>query len=297
MPWSTPVTPVSGTVITVAWAQSSVVTPVNHLRAMTGAADPPAAGYSIESTGTTGTQWTEKVTRTGDVMRGDLQVNRAVVSQPTTGYLVLGNNTAWYVGFDGSKHVISTPELNVTGGPIRLPGQLQSILFAGGTGHRDDITGGTGGHQILVHRGSLVVYDVRDTSVMLQLDDDANIFAWKGQTIYHTGNAGAFVPSGLIAAFATAGAIAAGWSRYTAADGRLLVGAGTTFSQTFSENTAHGSSWADANTSSISGNPTTTVNFAGGGTPGAGPDHGHTINTSNVAWAPVARVVVWAQKS
>jgi hypothetical protein len=58
------------------------------------------------------------------------------------------------------------------------------------------------------------------------------------------GGSGASVPSGLIAAFATAGAIAVGWARYTSADGRMLVGAGTTFLTTWSEGSAYGSSWS-----------------------------------------------------
>jgi len=60
-----------------------------------------------------------------------------------------------------------------------------------------------------------------------------------------TGGTGATIPAGMIAAFATAAEIPTGWSRYTAADGRLLVGAGQAIAgeTTFVENNAYGSSW------------------------------------------------------
>jgi hypothetical protein len=38
--------------------------------------------------------------------------------------------------------------------------------------------------------------------------------------------------------------IPGGWARETTLDGRLLVGAGTSFSQTFVEGTGYGASWA-----------------------------------------------------
>jgi hypothetical protein len=71
-----------------------------------------------------------------------------------------------------------------------------------------------------------------------------------GQQVYHPGNpppSGAVVPTGAIVAFDTAAhltAAGAGWTRHTAADGRFLVGAGTSFSQTFTEGTAYGAAWS-----------------------------------------------------
>ncbi len=58
----------------------------------------------------------------------------------------------------------------------------------------------------------------------------------------------ATVPAGLIAAFETAAAIASGWARYSAADGRMLVGAGTTFAVTYVEATNYGASWSHSHT-------------------------------------------------
>ena len=49
MTWNTPVSPVAGTVITVAWATSNVVQPVTWLRLMTGNADPPGTAFVVKS--------------------------------------------------------------------------------------------------------------------------------------------------------------------------------------------------------------------------------------------------------
>lgn len=57
MAWSTPVAPVSGTVITVAWAVANIVTPINWLRTMTGGTDPPGTGYMVTADSTTATTW------------------------------------------------------------------------------------------------------------------------------------------------------------------------------------------------------------------------------------------------
>lgn len=123
------------------------------------------------------------------------------------------------------------------------------------------------------------------------------------------------VPSGLIAAFATAAAIASGWSRYTALDGRMPVGAGTVFSTTFVENTDYGSSWGHIHaansfplTSFASGGPTGTNSAGdatGGGTHGdATSTHTHQTATgaaggdsSSASWVIPSHAVVWAQKS
>jgi hypothetical protein len=52
------------------------------------------------------------------------------------------------------------------------------------------------------------------------------------------------VPAGVIAGAASAASIPAGWVRYSAGDGRLLVGDGTTFSQTFTGSTNYGAAWS-----------------------------------------------------
>jgi hypothetical protein len=140
--------------------------------------------------------------------------------------------------------------------------------------------------------------------------------------------ASAGVPSGLIAAFESAAAIAVGWARYTAADGRMLVGAGTTFGVTYLEANNYGASWAHKHagnsyatsvTGSATGGPSdTTANStaangvaSGAGNAAAHP-HAHSLNgvslavaasgtatgdTTDASWVIPSRAVVWAQKS
>lgn len=110
------------------------------------------------------------------------------------------------------------------------------------------------------------------------------------------------VPSGLIGAFRTAAAIAAGWTRFTDGDGRLLVGAGTTFSVTYTQDTAYGSSWAHGHAISFNTGTSTTAGgtVQAGGSSSADPqNHVHPVSgsTADTTWTPVARAVVWAQKS
>lgn len=114
------------------------------------------------------------------------------------------------------------------------------------------------------------------------------------------------VPSGLIAAVATAAGIPAGWTRYTNADGRLLIGAGTTFSQTFTENTAAGTgNWTPSSGLTVAGiaaladSNTFLVNL-GTNTAVATSAHTHpapALNGSATAWIPPVRVVVHIIKS
>lgn len=115
MAWTLPTLPVTLTTITTAWAQQTIVDNLHWLRAMTGGASPPGSGYSPESVGVAATTWTQKVNKNGDTMAYDLYVTRSAGGSPATGYLILGNNLAYYLGFDGAKHVLSTPRLDVFG--------------------------------------------------------------------------------------------------------------------------------------------------------------------------------------
>jgi len=138
---------------------------------------------------------------------------------------------------------------------------------------------------------------------ILSADYAAAAPLFKGQVMYHAGNlpaAGAAVPSGLIAAFATAAAIASGWARYSTADGRMLVGAGTTFTVTYTEDTDYGSGWshnhdmashthtgpshshsaAALGVSGSTGGPSSTNTT--GGTGNTSADGGHTHNEGSL---------------
>jgi hypothetical protein len=110
------------------------------------------------------------------------------------------------------------------------------------------------------------------------------------------------VPSGLIGAFANAGSIPAGWTRFTAADGRFLVGAGTTFGQTFTEGAGAGSSWAHSHST---GSYSVAVQNAGVGSVSSGSGssaiagHAHTFSGTGAetTWIPPCHTVVWARKT
>jgi hypothetical protein len=132
------------------------------------------------------------------------------------------------------------------------------------------------------------------------------------------------VPSGLIAAFDTLAELTAAgatWARYTSGDGRLLIGAGTTFSQTFVEATNPGGNWTPASSvgvtigslgASSSGIAATSeggflARIDGGTTEAPPKTHGHPapsitlsgapgITGTGTAWLPPSRVVVWGRK-
>ena len=142
----------------------------------------------------------------------------------------------------------------------------------------------------------------------------------------------ATVPAGLIAAFETAAAIASGWARYSSADGRMLVGAGTTFAVTYTEATDYGASWNHSHTgpshSHTYGHTHTASDTTAAEQGGTVYDedetgNGHTVReghthtfslttasqsasttsadgtglTSLTAWVIPSRAIVWAQKS
>lgn len=140
---------------------------------------------------------------------------------------------------------------------------------------------------------------------------------------------GASVPSGLVASFRTAAEIAAGWNRETNLDGRMMVGAGTTFTVTFTEGQDYGASWAHIHAScsysaSVTGSATGGAEDATAGPTGlnglatAGgvnlptTSHTHSLegvsfavsasgtatgDSSSTAWAIPSRAYVFARKS
>lgn len=303
MPWSTPMAPVSGTVITVAWASANIIDPLGWLRLMTGNADPPGPDYVVVSNSSVVTGWAKvpenalavpKVTRSGDTMTGDLTVSRSGSAAPTEGYLYLGQNSGLrYLGYTGTGYVLRDAGLEI-GGDVAV--YRPSAL-------------GTG----FIHFGN----------VPHSLGWDGSKFTFDGQTAWHAGNDGAgsgldadlldgqssafyataasAVPTGLIAAFAIAAQIAAGWVRYTLLDGRMPIGAGTTFSVTYVENTQYGSSWAHATgigTLAVDANTNTSAVASGAGT-AANPAHAHTLSgaPASATWVIPSYALVWAAKT
>ena len=295
MTWNTPIAGVSGQVITAAWSTSNVVEQLLHLRLMTGNADPPGSGYLVMAVSPTQTVW-GKLT-TDYILDGtitDAKLVDAKVSKTVTNYANLALAAAAGTGFS-----VSFQSGGNVDGPVADDWFVETILSTN--------------RQVQTITS---IYDTNLTYTRLVIAGTPT--AW--QRIWNSGNDGPGsgldadtldgtqlaainqVPSGLIAAFATAAAIPSGWSRYSAADGRILIGAGTTFSQTFTENSNAGSSsWAHGHTMLFESG---TNNPAGGSVAsGAGstaiPTHSHTVNgnTNDATWIPPTRVVVWGQKS
>lgn len=305
MPWSPPGIPVSGTTITVAFATALINTGLNWLRQLTGNGDPPAADYVAASTSTSTTTWQKVGTNLLDTAAvTDVKLANPKVNWTNPQYTTFGAMTDKGSGFFDAE---STPG----DGPVAALNWLvvQNRHWNHGADYRWQFT--------------------------VNLNDSAQIWSRSviggvGSTwhrMFHSGMDGAgsgidadtidgvelvnIVPAGLIAAFRTAAAIASGWTRFTDGDGRLLVGAGTTFSVTFTENTAVGASWAHDHAvgSYTWGGTAPASGSASAGTTAGGLDvtslaHTHVIaqsaiqgSSASTTWTPVGRVVVYAIKS
>lgn len=144
MPWTPPSDPVTGTVITVAYAVANLLTQLRWLRGMTGNADPPGTSYCVVSNSTTSTSWSKvpadafaanavtthlgytPANRAGDVLSGDLTVTRSGSGSSTTGVLYLGSNSGTkFLQWDGSQFNLTGGPL-VVGGNATVPGDLMA---------------------------------------------------------------------------------------------------------------------------------------------------------------------------
>lgn len=122
---------------------------------------------------------------------------------------------------------------------------------------------------------------------------------------------------GIIFAVRTAAEIPSGWTRETNLNGRLPIGAGTSFSVTFDEGNDYGSSWAHSHglashTHGISmgtnaGSGTQLANFSpGGGQTAASSSHGHSLSgtlaaasgtSGDTSWIPPSRAYVYLRRN
>jgi hypothetical protein len=247
----------------------------------------------------------------GTTSAGSPQVKGLTVG--TDGIVTTGTiSPAAYVGGSTATGTPNVKGLNVGTDGIASTGVVNPAAYAGGTtgSGSPSVKGLTVGTDGLASSGPITV---------------------ASQEVYWPGNpppvsGGAGVPSGLIGAFETAAAIATGWARYTAANGRMLVGAGTVFSVTWTEATNYGAAWAHKHTgnswpltghanggpSDFTGASTTTLNgrFAAGGVNTLPDNHTMPLNgvslalsgtadgdTSDASWVIPSRAVVWAQKT
>jgi len=300
MPWNAPIVPIGGTVITVAWAGANVVDPITWLRQITGNADPGAANRVLVSVGPTTSAWGQipdaalavpKVSKVGDTMTGDLQVNRGGSGAPTTGYLILGNNGGWYFGFDGTQHVLSTPRLSVSGDVYvnRTATPTQGFLILGNNAAHYV---GFDGTQIVAD-GSPIWTDANsplrvttprladlavttaklaDGSVTTAKLADGSVTAAKLAAAV----AGYLVPAGIIALW-NAPSPPAGWVIDTSYAGRTVIGTGGGFTlvstggaTTHTHDIAH--EHPQGTTEAATG---TTMGVQGGSTTAPAPGHTH----------------------
>lgn len=291
MAWVEPTVPVSGTVITVAWATSSVVNSQIWLRTMTGGADPPAADRIIRSTSTTATTWgqvTANCIADGHVQDAKLtnqKVNAFTLTAGSFANLLGANlNGFWEIGLAPDGPVASQSWYALNHLEFQFPATYAwqtavNIADQNEIYTRIVIAGTPGAWRKMWHSGN----DGAGSGL------DADLLDGQSSAFYATASsvaAIAAVPSGLIAAFATAGAIAAGWTRFTSGNGRFLIGAGTSFSQTFVEGASAGSSWTH-----LHGTTGTTVQS------GSGASAAAAANTADATWIPPSFTVVHAQKS
>jgi hypothetical protein len=287
MAYGTPTDPVAGTVITVAYAVANLLNPIRALRDFTGGSDPPGSNYWLRSTSTTAVSWVARsaevlaalgytpVNSAGDTMTGDLTLNntKALHGKTTGGvgqWLIgLWSDEKIYVG-DASQALVldgTSISLDVNTsvvGALTVSGNIASstgnvtaaatISAGANVSATGNVTAGstvaatgnvTAGGNITTTTGTVagdVVNGVSD--VRINNTSVSSLFAATG----HSHGTSGTVPSGLVAMFRTNAAIASGWTRETNLDGRIPVGAGTTFTVTYVENTAYGSSWSHAHT-------------------------------------------------
>lgn len=365
MPWTPPASPIANTIITVAWANSSVVNPITWLRSMTGGVDPWAANLALYSTGPSATSWgklPDEVLLLPKVQRGSPQyasfaaaaaeyssfcwinsspgIPDAPIPTQLDWYLMqvrhpnTGINFHWQLtcSLSDPNALYSRTVSGGVAGPWRkvlTESNVDPLVLSGGSRIRDDVPGNM--LQIWANGDHLTVFNEAATLALFEIISSQPAPLWKGQTVWHSGNDGAgstldaglfggqlpafyatdtelaahaatttHVPSGLIAAFGNAGSIAAGWSRFTAGNGRLLVGAGTVAGQTFVEGASAGSSWAHLHAVSLTAAAVSGGNVQSGGSSTANTaDHTHPVsgNTADQTWIPPMFTVVWAQKS
>lgn len=310
MTWTTPFTAVTGAVITASGWNASARDNLLHLRALL--PDPAAANYWLQSSSVSGAAFVDRATAVLAAL-GYTPVNKAGDSM--SGKLTFADNG-------------------------------EGIVLSGASEIRDN--SGFPGLVVTAYSDALYVYDAAQSNEIFRAVKAESEPYFKSNKVWHAGNDGAGsgldadtvdgknptatpaagalpladgsgkldawvtaaagVPSGLIAAFETAAAIASGWSRYSAADGRMLVGAGATFGTTFVEATDYGSAWTFTPNGSvvivISSHTSVKTNaqINSGGSEHVEQDHSHGISSqtftgSTTSWVIPSRGVVWAQKS
>ena len=312
MPYSPPAVPISGTVITVAFANSLITNGIAWLRQITGGADPGASNLALISTSATTSSWQSVPTAAiANSAVTDAKLALQKVNQVNPTYTTFGATLPEGSGFYDVNPNPGDSPLGATGRWLLM----QNRHWNWGADYRWQFTcdmdnaaniysrsvlagAGSAWHRIF-HSGM----DGAGSGIDADLLDGVQ---GSGYALVANG-----CPSGLIASFRNAGAIAAGWARCDGAggrpdmNGRVAVGAGTTFGVTITEDATRGTSWDHSHT--LTGN-TGTVNTGttydedetGAVRTTAAIDHTHglaTAATTNTAWVIPAFGVVWAIKT
>lgn len=285
MPFGTPSNPVSGTVITVAYAVANILDPLRWLRSMTGNADPPGTSYVVVSTSPTSTAWMKVPSdalaagaaaanvqasgissftcsgtfTTGSIScTGNLGVGGQVSAQQYTGGTTAAGGVSAAGFAAGGAGVSSTGPIDAGNSQISTTGTVQAGVFNGGTTASGGVSaqgvaaGGAGISSAGQFFSSLgpgsAPINVSSTTQCPNLNA-AFLNGLTASDILAASGGGSIVPlpSGMIVAFQQASEIPSGWGRYTAADGRFLVGAGAASGTAntpaaFAENSNAGSS-------------------------------------------------------
>lgn len=312
MTWTTPVAGIAGQIVTAAWSQANVVDPLNWLRLLTGNADPPGSGYLILSLTSSQTIWGKlQSDYIQDGAVTDAKLNDPKVSKTLSNYgsmaVAAANGTGFSSSFQSSSNLDGpvTSDWFVTTANLGTR-QLQTItsIYDENLSYIRLVVSGTPTSWKQVwHSGNDGSGSGLDADL---LDGQSSAFyATASSVTALTATVAAInaVPSGLIAAVDTAAAIPSGWTRFSNGDGRMLIGAGTTFSQTFTENTAAGTgTWTPLSGTSVPADGTHTflaassaTNNATGATSVSTAPHDHAIPTTT--WIPPVRVVVHVKKS
>jgi hypothetical protein len=291
----------------VAFATSLINNGLNWLRQLTGNGDPSAANQVIVSTSTSTSTWQQvnsAVIATAGV--SDANMANQKVNQLNPAYTTFGGMIDKGSGFfDAEGTAVDAP---VGGSAEWLVWQNRHWNWSAD------------------YRGQIVV-DMQNQSNLYYRNVQAGAAqAWV--KMWHSGNDGASsgldadlldgvqgagyalvaagVPVGAVVWFRTLAEVTsagASWTRETNLDGRLPIGAGTTFSQTFAEATNYGANWTPSSGLTISAIAVTAdtpflVNV-GTNTNVTTSTHTHpapTLNGSGTAWLPPMRAGIWARR-
>lgn len=307
--YGTPTDPVSISVITVAYAIANLLNPIRALRAFTGGADPPGSGYVVTSDSTSTTSWK---TLAAAVLAGIGYTPANKAGDTFAGAVVVAGN--FQVGGTSTMGAINS------GGISAASLTSAGALNVGGTSTMGAINAGGISGSVGVFSGA-----VSGTTGTFSGNVSGADFLVGGFSVK--------IPLGAVVWFETLAeltAAGAAWARYTAADGRFLMGASAgIFGVAFTEATNYGSSWTPAGSVGVSStlgvnagtldvggslaNAPQSNAYSGGAFSGPSIPHTHDISgltvtgspalsgsvsasgTSTV-WIPPARAGIWGRR-